>query len=106
MMVPKEIKKLGDRGMNFVWPDGHESEFDAVTIRENCRCAGCRHELTGKRILQPGSVAADIKILKSEVLGNYALGFVFSDGHSTGIFSYDYLREICPCCIRNQSLME
>lgn len=40
--------------------------------------------------LRPGARAA-------KVVGNYALQIDFSDGHTTGIYSYDYLRSICPC---------
>ena len=94
-MVPQEIrKKAGGAGMKLVWPDGHAGDLSAATLRRNCRCAACQHELTGERLLDPKSVPEDLKIEKAEILGRYALSFVFSDGHSTGIYSFDWLRTL------------
>ena len=39
----------------------------------------------------------DVKILSWKRVGNYAVQFSFSDGHSTGIYAYEYLRTLCPC---------
>jgi DUF971 family protein len=98
-LKPREVRKVGEDVMKIAWKEGHESELGAYLLRDHCRCATCRNELTGEKVLPPGSVPRDITILKQEVIGNYALAFVFSDGHSTGIYSYPYLREICPCCV-------
>jgi DUF971 family protein len=38
-----------------------------------------------------------LKPVKAEAIGRYALGITWSDGHATGIYSFDYLRELCPC---------
>jgi DUF971 family protein len=38
-----------------------------------------------------------LKILEVEPVGSYALRIVWSDGHSTGIYSYQHFRDICPC---------
>lgn len=83
-------------GMRFAWPDGKKCEYTAFQLRENCRCAACRHELTGEKLLDPTQIKPDIKILKAEILGQYALGFLFSDGHSTGIYTFEMLRDLCP----------
>jgi ATP-binding protein involved in chromosome partitioning len=94
-MVPREIRKLsGGAGMKLVWPDGQVNEFPAAFLRRHCRCAACQHELTGEQLLDPKSVADDLKIEKAQILGQYALGFLFSDGHSTGIYSFDWLRTL------------
>ena len=96
-MMPREIrKKSGGAGMKLDWPDGQVSDFSAAYLRRNCRCAACQHELTGARLLDPKTVPEDLKIERAEILGKYALGFLFSDGHSTGIYSFDWLREITP----------
>ena len=39
----------------------------------------------------------DLKATRAELVGNYALTLLFSDGHSTGIYSFEYLRRECPC---------
>lgn len=87
--APTALRKIGDLSFKITWADGKESSYSAFDLRDNCRCAACRNELTGERIL--GEVSKDIKILKSEIMGNYALGFQFSDGHSTGIYTFDWL---------------
>ena len=97
-MIPTSIRKIGQAEMKLTWTDGHESVYTARYLRENCPCASCRHELTGEKILRVEDLPKEMSILKSEILGNYALGFQFSDGHSTGIYTYRYLREICPDC--------
>ncbi len=79
------------------WADGHRSEFDPRYLRIACPCAGCVDEMTGERILKPEMVAADVHPLAINYVGRYALQFDWSDGHSTGIFPFDYLRRLCPC---------
>jgi len=98
MIVPTVIRKIGDKQFKVQWSDGHESLYDAQYLRVLCPCAGCKDEFTGERQVFPDDVPMDTAIQKSEVIGNYALGFTFSDGHKTGIYSFDYLRSVCPCC--------
>jgi DUF971 family protein len=85
------------RRLRIGWGDGHVSEFEPRYLRLQCRCAGCVNEYTGKPILQPEHVPMDVYPLKIEYVGRYALGFVWSDGHRTGIYSFELLRNICPC---------
>ena len=40
---------------------------------------------------------ASLRMTQVEEMGRYAIRIVWSDGHSTGIYSYDHLRAICPC---------
>ena len=96
-IAPQEIKKIGDQAIKLRWLDGHESHFTGVQLRAICRCAACVNELTGEKMFDPANLAKDIKILKADLVGNYALGFNFSDGHSTGIYTFDHLRKSCPC---------
>ena len=100
-MVPREIRKKAEgAGMKLKWPDGHVGDFSAAFLRRNCRCAACQHELTGERLLDPKSVDEKLTITRAEILGQYALGFVFSDGHSTGIYSFVWLRELSEQPVR------
>ena len=95
MLLPTEIRKLaGGAGMKLSWSDMGTRSFTAQLLRQQCPCAACRHELTGEQLLDPTSVPADLTIAKSEIVGQYALGFHFSDGHSTGIYTFDYLRKV------------
>jgi len=105
---PKDVKihvKSG-AGVDITWADGHTSHFDFPFLRENCPCATCNDE-RGKK-----EVAIEFPMKSSPLLpmykpkaraqgatqvGNYAIQINFNDGHSTGIFSYEYLRTLCPC---------
>ena len=96
-------------GVDIVWADGHASHFEFAYLREECPCATCNDAREKKATL--GAAAAPA-ILSSPALpmfkpkpraqaatqvGSYAIQFSFNDGHPTGIYSYDYLRIICPC---------
>lgn len=95
---PQEIGPNEDASaLRIRWADGHVSEYPPRYLRLACRCAGCMDEMTGRRTLQPDSVAADVHPRAIHRVGRYALGFDWSDGHSTGIYPFEYLREICPC---------
>ncbi len=79
------------------WKDGHVSVYEPRYLRLNCPCAGCVDEMSGIRTLVPSSVAEGIHPTAINYVGRYALQFVWSDGHDTGIFSFETLRRLCPC---------
>ncbi len=81
------------------WKDGHVSFYPPRSLRLRCPCAGCVDELTGERMLTPGMVREDVHPLSIQYVGRYALQFHWSDGHSTGIFPFEYLRGLCPCSV-------
>jgi len=93
-------------GVDISWADGHESHFDFPYLRDNCPCATCNDE-RGKKEAFAASTPAPSAVLpmfkpkpraqSATQVGNYAIQINFNDGHSTGIFSYDYLRSMCPC---------
>jgi len=66
-------------------------------IRLACRCAGCVDEFTGEPLLDSTRVSEGIYPIAIHYVGRYALQFDWSDGHGTGIFPFELLREICPC---------
>lgn len=94
---PKNIEKVGDKALRITWEDDHISEYHFRWLRQNCPCANCRDEWTGEALLDPTAVPEDTKAERTEVVGNYALTFSFSDGHGTGIFSFETLRKLCRC---------
>ncbi|MCZ6677869.1 MAG: DUF971 domain-containing protein [Candidatus Poribacteria bacterium] len=106
---PKTLKKLGNTGFHIVWKDEHESEYTYPHLRRLCPCAECSmtrhsgrdvHSLFGPEGVGEVSLIAvpdDIRALDIELVGRYAIQFTWSDGHSTGIYSFETLREICPC---------
>jgi len=93
-------------GVDITWTDGHQSHYDFAYLREECPCATCNDERGKKQAfaaVAPSSSAVlpmfkpKPRAQSATVMGNYAVQIRFSDGHSTGIYSYDQLRSICPC---------
>ena len=79
------------------WTDGHVSEFTATYLRVNCSCAECVEEWTNRRLLDPASVPADLRAEEYLRVGRYALQFLWSDAHYTGIYPFEALRVLCQC---------
>lgn len=94
---PKAIDKIGDEEFKITWDDGHQSVFPVQLLRRNCPCALCKDEFTGEKKLDPADIPDSITAGRAELVGQYAISFGFSDGHGTGIFSFGYLRGLCPC---------
>ena len=94
--TPSQLLK-GDAEFRIVWQDGHQSAYAYRALREACPCAGCRDEWTGAPLMDPASIPADLTAARAELVGNYAVAFGFSDGHATGIYSFDTLRRLCRC---------
>ena len=100
-------------GVDVTWSDGHTSHYDFPYLRDHCPCALCNDERAKKANLPSGPPPSQLSgTLSSAVLpmykpkvtarsasavGNYAVQINFSDGHTAGIFSFEHLREICPC---------
>jgi len=95
-------------GVDITWADGHASHYAFAYLREECPCATCNDERGKKEAFSaaaPGSGSfPPLPMFKPKpsaeaatVVGNYAIQISFTDGHATGIYSYDHLRTICPC---------
>jgi DUF971 family protein len=82
--------------LHVTWEDGHESTFDGGYVRFVCPCAGCRGHGPGQVPEPLWSDCKDVRMQHVEAVGAYALKFALSDGHATGIYSYDLLRKSCP----------
>lgn len=95
---PKDVKAVSEqRSLEITWEEGHIGRYPYRTLRGECPCAGCVDELTGVRTLDIASIAEDITIADMQLVGNYALRINWSDGHSTGLYSWKMLRALCPC---------
>lgn len=95
--TPTEIGRHGEHDLMISWEDGHESLYPARYLRLNCRCAACVDEVSGAPLLESGGVPEDVHPAKIELVGHYAIQPTFSDGHFSGIYSFEHLRAICPC---------
>ena len=96
-LMPKKIKRVSPFQTDIDWNDGHFSSYPSWYLRENCQCAECVDEFTGERKIGPGSIPATLERTDVGLVGNYALQFFWSDGHNTGLYTFDLLRTLCPC---------
>jgi DUF971 family protein len=119
MPIPLDLRKkpvgvkvhvTTGEGVEITWSDGHTSRYDFVYLRDQCPCAVCNDERAKKEKVSPNASASVLPMFKpratakaAKAVGNYAIQIDFSDGHSTGIYSFSHLREICPCeaCARD-----
>jgi DUF971 family protein len=96
--APSAIEQAGPDTLRIVWNDGHESLYPVRVLRLGCLCARCIEEGTGRRLLREEDVPVDVKPLNISPVGRYAIAFSWSDGHDTGIYTFENLRSLCPCC--------
>ena len=96
-MYPTKINQMDDRTLGITWSDGHASQYDVVFLRGECCCAACQDEWSGKKLILPSAISPTVRPLKMESIGHYGIQIHWSDGHSTGIYTYDSLRKICQC---------
>jgi DUF971 family protein len=90
---PPEAIDVTERGdLRILWAGGRDVTVPAIRLRDLCPCAGCVEEGTGRKLLDPATIPADIGIRDVKPVGNYAIQLFWSDGHSTGIYSWDTLR--------------
>ncbi len=91
-----EIRRLDPQhALRLIWSDGHTADFDYDYVRGYCPCAGCQGHGAGPVEFQPPPSPVKPEVI--EPVGNYAISIAWSDQHATGIYRFDFLREICPC---------
>jgi DUF971 family protein len=105
---PEHIAISKSKGIKIDWKDGHRSEYSLPYLRDECPCAECAgtHGTPPRpkggapvpagnnpfQMFQPA-----LKMLAVEPVGSYAIRIDWSDGHKSGIYSFDHFRSICPC---------
>jgi DUF971 family protein len=95
--IPYAISRLPD-GVRIEWDQaGHAWLYPARALRLACPCAGCVEEMSGRALLEPATVAPDVRPDSLELVGSYGLRIHWSDGHHTGIYTFDLLRRLCGC---------
>ena len=91
---PLSIDGLNSKSMTITWNDGLTTHHTYRNLRFNCQCAICRDENTGHLLIAIEDIPDDIFPENVELMGTYALAFNWSDGHTTGIYSFDLLRRL------------
>jgi DUF971 family protein len=107
--APEKVRVLlsEGKGLEIDWQDGHRSAWSFAWLRDACPCATCNEEREkdGRKPGQPRPKPAAVlpmyappaKPASAHAVGRYALQFNWQDGHSAGIYSWEYLRRVCPC---------
>ncbi|HET6577813.1 MAG TPA: DUF971 domain-containing protein [Gemmatimonadales bacterium] len=95
--IPYAINRRDD-GLLIEWDNaGHQALYPARDLRLACPCAACVEEASGRPLLDPATVPADIRPLSVALVGTYGLRVQWSDRHGTGIYTFERLLAACPC---------
>ena len=96
MSAPRDIAQHDDRTLKIVWDDGTERLYDVVALRRSCPCAACAEQKSAAA----DKIQTDDQVRPTEIrsVGRYALLIAFSDGHRTGIYSFETLRKLQQNC--------
>ncbi len=97
LLQPLEVE-LDNQGVRIQWKDGHRSVYPHRFLRLRCPCAHCVDEWTRAPRLDPATVPEDVQAVDHLMIGKYAIEFLWSDTHYTGIYTFEFLRGAC-CCI-------
>lgn len=102
LFPPKDLDLKKDKGLTVTWADGSQTFYPILHLRKLSPSADARalrdEQKKNPLTVLPASALSKepITAVGAELVGNYAIRITFSDGHDTGIFSWDYLREIMP----------
>lgn len=98
MLLPIKIKKTENESLAITWNDDSTSEISLADLRDNCPCVHCKGESvifsSYIPIKTPFKATGFYEIEKIEPVGNYAIQITWKDKHNTGIYSWDYLRDL------------
>jgi len=96
-MRVRRVEPFPNGEVGLVWEDGHESYYPGHFLRCACACSHCVDENSGRRVLVEERIPKDVRVTEIHAVGNYGIGVRWSDGHDTGIYTFERLRELCPC---------
>jgi DUF971 family protein len=99
---PVSIDQISEEVITISWDDDHQSIYFIKELRKRCPCARCaaqkgREQGQGDPLHVISASLDRVRLIRWEMVGRYAVAFYFSDGHKTGIYTYEYLRSICQC---------
>jgi DUF971 family protein len=104
---PRPTEITADRNLGILtitWNDGHVSAYPFELVRRACPCAECRgghDKMSGvpdpEVFNLPISNSPEARLRNLEGVGSYAITFEWEDGHHHGIYTWQYLRALCPC---------
>ncbi len=101
-LYPTQLLRNDDGRLEIVWSNGQRRYYRPRQLRKNCPCATCREQREAEeqdkmksllRVISPEE-AQPLTIARMEPVGHYAYKITFSDGHDTGIYTFDRLWEL------------
>jgi DUF971 family protein len=94
--TPVRMHLQKDEKLEIDWKDGRKCVYSLSLLRSMCPCAQCKTTRAQKSMLTilPGNYSGTLTAVSAELVGNYALRIDWSDDHGSGIYSFEYLREI------------
>jgi len=104
--TPSEIRRNGSTALVITWTDGVVSNISSENLRRQCPCAECREKrgddthakpLTGKKrslAIVESSLEQELELQEIWAVGQYAIGMRWADGHDSGIYTFEFLREL------------
>lgn len=97
---PIEVRApRGARVLEIDWSDGESTSYRHLVLRAFCPCAHCQGHQGPIRFWE-GAEEANLELTELEPVGNYALRLVWGDGHSTGIYTFRFLRDLAVASSR------
>ena len=97
--IPTSLGRGAAGAIEITWSDGRRSVYPPRLLRDACPCATCREQRAAPRpppllpVLAPAELAP-LAVTSMRPVGQYAYAIGFSDGHASGIYTFEYLREL------------
>ena len=99
-MIASQIKLSSPNELSVLWDTGHASIISIRSLRDRCPCAGCQGETVLLKTYKPApqpDLPGKYDLKGIQQIGRYAIQISWGDGHSTGIYTWEYLRNLCEC---------
>ena len=100
-IYPVQLQIVEPASLLISWSDGRKQQYPLAELRDHCPCATCRekHQADAKKPavllpVLPLAEAQPLRLVSMKPVGNYAYSIAFSDGHDTGIYTFEQLREL------------
>jgi DUF971 family protein len=92
--TPVELRAPhGARSLEIDFADGHTAVYPHDILRGYCPCAICQGHQGPVRYVPGGN----LELTDIAEVGDYALRLTWADGHATGLYTFNFLRELCSC---------
>jgi DUF971 family protein len=101
-LIASKIELSSPQELSILWDDKHTSVISLHTLRDCCPCAGCQGETVLLKTYKPEpkpQLPNMYNLIGIQQVGHYAIQITWGDAHSTGIYTWEYLRNLCECLL-------